>query len=74
MWCCFEGCTKLKTAVLKCDYNPANNSFGVPAFTDAFKDCNSLWQYGIKVPAAQLEIYKNNASTMGVSADRFAAE
>ena len=71
---CFYGCTKLESAVLRCNYNPAVGSLGHLAFKDTFKDCTSLPVGGIKVPAAQLITYRTNASVMGVSADRFAAE
>ena len=75
MHSCFEGCTKLESAVLKCNYNSAELYSGGPlAFEDAFKGCTSLPAGGIKVPAAQLDAYKAGASTMGVPADRFAAE
>ena len=64
---CFLGCTKLESAVLKCEYRAGN-------FGSAFRDCTSLPVGGIKVPAAQLGTYRTNASVMGVSDDRFAAE
>ena len=70
---CFSGCKKLESAVLKCNYN-STLIYGSPAFKNAFEDCTGLPAGGIKVPAAQLTTYQTNASVMGVSADRFAAE
>ena len=41
-------------------------------FNNAFKDCTSLQDGGIKVPLLQLAIYKNNAGNMGTTKEKFA--
>ena len=67
---CFSGCTKLTSVTLKCNF-PSS----IPnVFEDAFKDCNSLAANSIKVPADQLQTYKDNADMMRTTADRFVAE
>ena len=67
---CFSGCTKLMSVTLKCNF-PSS----IPnAFKDAFKDCGSLTPNSIKVPADQLQTYKNYAYKMGTEEDRFTAE
>ena len=67
---CFYGCTKLTSVTLKCNYPSSNPD----AFEDAFGDCNSLTANSIKVPADQLQTYKDNAAMMRTTADRFIAE
>ena len=67
---CFFGCTKLTSVTLKCNYPSSDPN----AFKNAFKDCNSLGKNSIKVPAGQLQTYKDNAATMGTTADKFVAE
>ena len=67
---CFYSCTKLTSVTLKCNYPSSNPD----AFEDAFGDCNSLTANSIKVPADQLQTYKDNAAMMRTTADRFIAE
>jgi len=67
---CFYSCTKLTSVTLKCNYPSSNPD----AFEDAFGDCNSLTANSIKVPADQLQTYKDNADMMRTTADRFIAE
>lgn len=62
---CFYGCEKITAVTLKCNYG---------SFIVAFKDCEKLTAGSIKVPAGQLQTYKDNADTMGTTADRFVAE
>lgn len=64
---CFYGCKSLKSAELKCKYQEYN-------FNHAFHDCTSLTASSIKVPAEQLETYKNNAGAMDAQKEWFAAE
>ncbi len=78
MLSCFEGCTKLTAATLKCNYNPAvlyKDEAGneVKAFKDVFKGCTSLKNNSVKVPAAQVAAYKAGAGTMAAEADWFVA-
>ncbi|MGP1367625.1 MAG: InlB B-repeat-containing protein [Treponema sp.] len=70
---CFSGCKKITTVTLKCNYNAAV-VYGDPVFKDAFKNCEKLIANSIKVPAGQLQTYKDNASIMGTEPDRFVAE
>jgi len=70
MQSCFEGCSVLTTVTLKCNYNPAIIG-GKYAFHDAFTDCTVDT---IKVPAGQLQIYKDNAQIMGKVGYHFKAE
>ena len=72
MSCCFSGCTSLTSVTLKCNY--PSRAADADAFKDAFRDCNSLMANSIKVPAGQLQTYKDNAAMMGTTADRFIAE
>ena len=74
MYQSFYGCTSLKTIVLKCKYNSDLDEDNDPYFKEAFAGCTALTAGGIKVPAAQLETYKTNATVMGVDPDKFAAE
>ena len=67
---CFSDCTSLTSVTLKCNYPSSDPN----AFKNAFKDCNSLMANSIKVPAGQLQTYKDNAAMMGTTADRFIAE
>ena len=67
---CFYNCTKLTSVTLKCNYPSSNPD----AFEDAFGDCNSLTANSIKVPADQLQTYKNYASTMGTWTSAFVAD
>ena len=70
---CFYGCEKITAVTLKCNYN-SQQIDGIPAFNSAFKDCKALTAGSIKVPAGQLQTYKDNAGMMGTTADRFVAE
>ena len=67
---CFSGCTSLTSVTLKCNYPSSNPD----AFKDAFGGCDSLLANSIKVPAGQLQTYKDNAPLMGTEPDRFIAE
>lgn len=69
---CFYGCEKITAVTLKCNYN-SQQIDGIPAFNYAFKDCKKLTANSIKVPAGQLQTYKDNAGMMGTTADRFVA-
>ena len=69
---CFSSCTKLTSVTLKCNY--PSSAADADAFKDAFGDCDSLMSNSIKVPADQLQTYKDNADMMRTTADRFIAE
>ena len=69
---CFSGCTSLTSVTLKCNY--PSSTADADAFKDAFGDCDSLMSNSIKVPADQLQTYKDNAAMMRTTADRFIAE
>ena len=62
---CFSGCKSLTTVTLKCSYNYSFN---------AFYGCTNLSAGSIKVPAGQLQTYKDNASRMGAHPNWFVAE
>ena len=70
---CFYNCKNITAVTLKCNYN-SEQIYSSPAFKDAFKDCEKLTAGSIKVPAGQVQTYKDNAATMGTTADRFVAE
>ncbi|QUY17074.1 leucine-rich repeat protein [Treponema vincentii] len=61
---CFEGCGKIKGVVLKCNYRDGS-------FFDLFQNCASLEDGGIKVPAGQLQIYKDHANKMETTEEKF---
>ena len=61
---CFEGCGKIKSVVLKCNYRDGS-------FSDLFRNCASLEDGGIKVPAGQLQTYKDNANKMVTTEEKF---
>ena len=67
MQLCFSGCKEITAVTLKCNYNAGG-------FSSAFYDCEKLTAGSIKVPAGQLQTYKDNASIMGTEPDRFVAE
>ena len=69
---CFSGCTSLTSVTLKCNYQ--SSAADTDAFKDAFGDCDSLMSNSIKVPADQLQTYKDNADMMRTTADRFIAD
>jgi len=69
---CFSFCTSLTSVTLKCNY--PSSAADADAFKDAFGDCDSLMANSIKVPAGQLQTYKDKAATMGTTADKFVAE
>ncbi|MGI0529296.1 ribosomal protein L7/L12 [Treponema socranskii] len=56
---CFKDCSELTAITLKCDYVADN-------FNEAFEGCKKLTAGSIKVPAGQLQTYRNNAGIMGV--------
>ncbi|MGP1428379.1 MAG: leucine-rich repeat domain-containing protein, partial [Treponema sp.] len=64
---CFYGCEKITAVTLKCNYNEYR-------FGSAFSGCEKLSAGSIKVPAGQLQTYKDNADKMGTEPDRFVAE
>ena len=64
---CFQDCKNLTFVTLKCDYVAGN-------FNEAFSRCTKLTAGSIKVPADQLQTYRNNATIMGALKDRFIAE
>ena len=70
---CFHGCEKITAVTLKCNYNAAVVD-KYPAFKDAFKNCEKLSAGSIKVPAGQLQTYKDNAGTMRAQKEWFVAE
>jgi len=63
---CFSGCTSLTTVTLKCSYDYY--------FHDTFYGCTNLSAGSIKVPAGQLQTYKDNASRMRAQSNWFVAE
>ena len=65
---CFYGCAKLKTITLRCPYECEPYS----SFYRMFANCSSLEDGGIKVPKAELEVYKYYASAMRTSSKKFA--
>ena len=70
---CFSYCEKITAVTLKCNYNAAVVD-GDPVFKDAFYGCKKLTAGSIKVPAGQLQTYKDNAATMGAQKEWFVAE
>ena len=70
---CFYGCEKLTAVTLKCNYNAAKVD-GYYAFEDAFKNCKKLSAGSIKVPAGQVQTYKDNAVKMSAQENWFVAE
>ena len=69
---CFSGCTSLTSVTLKCNY--PSSTADADAFKDAFGDCDSLMANSIKVPAGQLQTYKDNAAMMRTTEDKFVAD
>ena len=69
---CFYNCTKLTSVTLKCNYPP--NTMYMNYFRNAFMYCRNLSENSIKVPADQLQTYKDNAYEMGTTANRFTAD
>ena len=63
IWACFDGCGKIKGVVLKCNYRDGS-------FYDLFQNCASLEDGGIKVPAGQLQIYKEHANKMKTTEEK----
>ena len=70
---CFSGCEKLTAVTLKCNYNSVLVHV-VPPFKDAFKNCEKLSVFSIKVPSGQVQTYKDNAYIMGARKEWFVAE
>ena len=69
---CFYNCTKLTSVTLECNYPP--NTMYMNYFRNAFMYCRNLSENSIKVPADQLQTYKDNAYEMGTTANRFTAD
>lgn len=69
---CFSFCTSLTSVTLKCNY--PSSAADADAFKDAFGDCDSLMANSIKVPAGQLQTYKDNAAMMRTTEDKFVAD
>ena len=64
---CFSGCRNITAVTLKCNYTAGG-------FNWAFSGCEKLTAGSIKVPAAQLQTYKDNASDMRAQANWFIAD
>ena len=64
---CFKFCRELTEVTLECNYG------GEKFFREAFLSCDKLTAGSIKVPADQVQTYKDNAFDMGTEADRFVA-
>ena len=64
---CFKFCGELTEVTLECNYG------GKEPFKEAFFSCDKLTAGTIKVPADQVQTYKDNASNMGTEQDRFVA-
>ncbi|MGI5092652.1 leucine-rich repeat protein [Treponema socranskii] len=62
---CFQNCKKLQSVKVHCSYGSN--------FSGAFSGCDALPNGGIKVPPAQLGIYKANAAAMGTTPAKFSA-
>ena len=75
---CFSRCINITAVTLKCNYNPGTIpgswSLHNGAFEEVFYDCYKLETGSIKVPAAQLQTYKDNAWTMRAQKTWFIAE
>ena len=64
---CFSGCSELTAVTLKCNYVKDK-------FDYAFLGCEKLTAGSIKVPAGQLQTYRNNAYKMYANSNWFIAE
>ena len=64
---CFYGCEKITAVTLKCNYVEGK-------FDRAFGGCKALTANSIKVPAGQLQTYKDNAGRMDAQENWFVAE
>ena len=64
---CFKFCKELTEVTLECNYG------GEEFFREAFLSCDKLTAGTIKVPADQVQTYKDNAFDMGTEQDRFVA-
>ena len=64
---CFYDCEKITAVTLKCNYVEGK-------FDRAFWGCKALTANSIKVPAGQLQTYKDNAYTMDAQENWFVAE
>nr|WP_315314257.1 leucine-rich repeat protein [Treponema denticola] len=64
---CFKFCGELTEVTLECNYG------GEKSFREAFLSCDKLTAGSIKVPADQVQTYRDNAFNMGTEADRFVA-
>ena len=64
---CFKLCGELTEVTLECNYG------GEDDFEDAFSYCDKLTAGTIKVPADQVQTYRDNAFDMGAQANWFVA-
>ena len=64
---CFSWCTNITAVTLKCNYTAGR-------FNRAFNYCEKLTAGSIKVPAAQLQTYRDNAAKMLAQANWFIAD
>ena len=64
---CFKFCKELTEVTLECNYG------GEAPFREAFLFCNKLTAGSIKVPADQVQTYRDNAFDMGAQANWFVA-
>ena len=64
---CFKFCGELTEVTLECNYGGKND------FKEAFSSCNKLTAGSIKVPADQVQTYRDNAFDMGAQANWFVA-
>ena len=64
---CFKFCGELTEVTLECNYGGSND------FKEAFLSCDKLTAGTIKVPADQVQTYRDNAFDMGTQPDRFVA-
>ena len=63
---CFKGCTSLQELKLMCNYD---NNFTY--FTEVFEGCSNLNNGGIQVPQNQLQAYRDHASKMKTTPEKF---
>ena len=70
---CFSGCKNITAVTLRCRYN-SEKIYGKFAFSKAFYGCEKLTAGSIKVPAWELQTYKNNAGIMDAWPSWFVAE
>ena len=68
---CFYNCERLTSVTLKCNFPSSNDSW---KFSSAFYNCYKLGANSIKVPADQLQTYKDNVHNMGTWPGAFVAD